>query len=210
MSELYIPPKPLSSRSEILPCADKSQSPPDPVYTNMVHLCEQGVQDFSPAGLRKIHRALFRGTKDQAGQYRTVNIDRPEILLSGRSVWYSNKNSISEDLCTAFERLSHVPWGELSREAFIQQVARLFSGIWQVHPFLEGNTQAIVLMMIFFVERHGLYIDYELLASNAAHLRDAFVMASLDQFSEFAFLERILLDAVCSAPVSYSENSLCD
>lgn len=46
------------------------------------------------------------------------------------------------------------------------------------------------------------------MAASAGYVRDAFVMASLDQFSEFEHLERILLDAVCSDPIEYNEASL--
>ena len=46
------------------------------------------------------------------------------------------------------------------------------------------------------------------MAASAGYVRGSFVMASLDQFSEFEHLERILLDAVCDEPIDYSEESL--
>ena len=64
------------------------------------------------------------------------------------------------------------------------------------------------MMMTFFVEHHGYFMDQELMAASAGYVRDSFVMASLDQFSEFEHLERILLDAVCDEPIDYSEESL--
>ena len=51
-------------------------------------------------------------------------------------------------------------------------------------------------------------MDQELMAASAGYVHDSFVMASLDQFSEFEHLERILLDAVCDEPIDYSEESL--
>ena len=63
------------------------------------------------------------------------------------------------------------------------------------------------MMMTFFVEYHGYFMDQELMAASAGYVRDSFVMASLDQFSEFEHLERILLDAVCDEPIDYSEES---
>ena len=57
--------------------------------------------------------------------------------------------------------------------------------------------------LTFFVEHYGYHIDQDLLAESAGYVRDAFVMASLDQFSEYEHLERILLDAVCADPVDY-------
>ena len=67
----------------------------------------------------------------------------------------------------------------------------------------EGNTRTVVMLLTFFVEHYGYHMDQELLAESAGYVRDAFVMASLDQFSEYEHLERILLDAVCTNPVDY-------
>ena len=108
----------------------------------------------------------------------------------------------------AFRRMQGIRWDGISRERFIYQIARFFPSIWQVHPFREGNTRTVVMMMTFFVENYGYYMDQELLAASAGYVRDSFVMTSLDQFSEFEHLERILLDAVCSDPVEYDEMSL--
>lgn len=66
------------------------------------------------------------------------------------------------------------------------------------------------MMMTFFVEQHGYFMDQELLAASAGYVRDSFVMASLDQFSEYEHLERILLDAVQSAPIHYDVETLCN
>lgn len=53
-------------------------------------------------------------------------------------------------------------------------------------------------------------MDQELLAASAGYVRDSFVMASLDQLSEYEHLERILLDAVQSAPIHYDVETLCN
>ena len=77
---------------------------------NMMLLYEQGFQDFSPNGLREIHRCLFGDIYEWAGQYRIINIEKREKLLAGRSVWYSNDNRIEEDLDEAFRRLRKTRW----------------------------------------------------------------------------------------------------
>ena len=64
------------------------------------------------------------------------------------------------------------------------------------------------MMLTFFVEHYGYYMDQELLAESAGYVRDSFVMASLDQFSEYEHLERILMDAVCEEPIEYDISSL--
>ena len=175
---------------------------------NMMLLYEQGFQNFSPEGLKEIHRFLFGDLYDWAGEYRIINIEKREKLLAGRSVWYSNDEAITDDLISIFQSIREQAWQTLSKEAFVSALARHFSKIWQVHPFREGNTRTVVMMLTFFVEHYGYYMDQELLAESAGYVRDSFVMASLDQFSECEHLERILMDAVCDEPVEYDISSL--
>lgn len=182
---------------------------------NMMLLYECGFQDFTPAGLCEIHHFLFGDLYDWAGKYRIINIEKRERLLAGRSVWYSNDEAIPNDLEDAFFALHQPNWDRLTREQFVSAISRCFSRIWQVHPFregntrtIEGNTRTIVMMMTFFVEQHGYFMDQELLAASAGYVRDSFVMASLDQFSEYEHLERILLDAVQNTPIDYDIETL--
>ena len=39
----------------------------------------------------------------------------------------------------------------------------------------EGNTRTVVMMMTFFVEYHGYFMDQELMAASAGYVRDSFV-----------------------------------
>lgn len=172
---------------------------------NMMLLYERGFHDFSPAGLCEIHRFLFGDIYEWAGQYRIINIEKREKLLAGRSVWYSNDEDIPRDLETAFQQIHSQDWEYFSRKEFAHALTRCFPKVWQVHPFREGNTRTVVMMLTFFVEQYGFYMDQELLAASAGYVRDSFVMASLDQFSEYEHLERILLDAVCDEPILYDE-----
>lgn len=169
---------------------------------NMMLLYDQRFSDFSPKGLRDIHRYLFGDIYDWAGEYRIINIQKAERLLGGRSVWYSNDEEIARDLTTAFQAIHSFDWDACSREGFVSALTHLFPPIWQVHPFREGNTRTVVMLMTLFVEAHGYYFDKDLLAESAGYVRDSLVMASIDQNSEFEHLERILLDAVCTEPIA--------
>lgn len=175
---------------------------------NMMILYERGFSDFTPAGLCELHRFLFGDIYDWAGKYRLINIEKRERLLGGRSVWYSNDEAIPDDLEKAFTAISAKQWEQFSREEFVHDLARLFPRVWQVHPFREGNTRTVVMMMTLFVEHYGYYMDHELMAASAGYVRDSFVMASLDQISEYEHLERILMDAVCTEPIIYDEQTL--
>lgn len=174
----------------------------------MMVLYKRGFQNFSPAGLCEIHKFLFGGVYSWAGQYRIINIEKRERLLGGRSVWYSNDENIPQDLESAFQSIHLLKWKDFSRDAFVHYLAQCFPRLWQIHPFREGNTRTVVMMLTFFAEQHGYYMDQELMAESAGYVRDAFVMASLEQYAEREYLERILLDAVCDEPILYDEDSL--
>ena len=62
--------------------------------------------------------------------------------------------------------------------------------------------------MTLFVEAHGYFFDKDLLAASAGYVRDAFVMASLDQYSEYEHLKRILMDAVCTEPIPLEDEAI--
>ena len=172
---------------------------------NMMLLYENGFDDFSSGGFCFIHKVLFGDVYEWAGQYRKINIRKRENLLAGQSVWYSNVTEIGNDLDNAFDEINKVDWASLSRENFAKQIARLFPKLWQVHPFREGNTRTTVMMMTFFVEHHGYFFDQNLMAESAGYVRDSFVMASLGENSDYEYLEKILLDAICTEPVDYTD-----
>lgn len=109
-----------------------------------------------------------------------------------------------------FQEMKAVSWTELSHLDFVQQITHFFPRLWQVHPFREGNTRTIVMLMTFFVEHYGYFMDQELMAASAGYVRDAFVMASIGQYAEYEHLERILEDAICTSPLEYDLPSLSD
>lgn len=171
---------------------------------NMMLLYENGFSDFSSNGICYIHKELFGDVYEWAGQYRKINIQKREKILAGKSVWYSNNEDIEKDLETAWKNINAVEWAKLSKEEFAKNVTRLFPAIWQVHPFREGNTRTVVMLITFFVEHHGYYFDQELISANAGYVRNSFVLASLGEYSEYEDLEAILCDAICNEPVEYS------
>ena len=116
---------------------------------NMMLLYERGFHDFTPSGLCEIHHFLFGDLYDWAGKYRIINIEKRERLLADRSVWYSNDEEIPNDLERTFSELYQPNWDSLTREQFVSAISRCFPHIWQVHPFREGNTRTVVMMMTF-------------------------------------------------------------
>lgn len=173
---------------------------------NMMILYENGFCDFSTNGICFIHKKLFGDIYEWAGKFRVINIQKREEILAGRSVWYANSDNIEKELNEAWRRINAIKWRILSKKKFVELISRHFAALWQIHPFREGNTRTVSMLMTFFVEHCGYYFDQDLIAQSAGYFRNALVMASLDQFSEYEHLEIILGDAICTEPVDYSES----
>jgi len=173
---------------------------------NMMLLYEKGFSDFTTNGIREIHRTLFGKIYDWAGDFRIINVRKKEELLAGKSVWYANYDDIERDLEIGWNKINKISWDRLSREDFAKNLAHTFPVLWQAHPFRDGNTRTIVMLMMFFVEHHGFYFDQELLASSAGYVRNAFVLCSFDEHSEFEHLEKIMLDIISESPISEVED----
>lgn len=173
---------------------------------NMMLLYEKGFSDFSSAGVFEIHKTLFGDVYDWAGKSRIINIQKREPILAGKSIWYSNYDDIERDLDKAWEKINSVDWKSLSQQEFAKNIAHLFPTIWQVHPFREGNTRTVVMLMAFFIEYYGFYFDQDLMSASAGYVRNSFVLASLGEYSEYEHLEKILSDAICTEPIDYSDD----
>ena len=173
----------------------------------MMLLYNDGFSDFSEASLSKIHRYLFGDVYDWAGEYRKINVIKRERLLAGPSVWYSNCEDIERDLRRVWTRFRRTKWAGITKRQFVQKVSRLFPALWQIHPFREGNTRTVVMLLTFFVEAQGYYFDQDLMAQSAGYVRNAFVLASLGQNAEYQHLEKILMDAITTEPPWTQEES---
>ena len=171
----------------------------------MMLMYKSGFSDFSAKGICRIHRTLFEDVYEWAGKYRVINIQKREKVLAGRSVWYTDCDNIEKELNITLKEINRIKWQDYSKEEFVELIAKHFSTLWQIHPFREGNTRTIVMLMTFFVEHYGYYFDQDLIAQSVGYFRDALVMASLDQFSEYEYLEKILNDAICTEPINNSE-----
>ena len=174
---------------------------------NMMLLYENGFSDFSSNGICFIHKALFSDVYEWAGQYRIINIQKRESILAGTSVWYSNSTDIERDLEKVWKKINKVNWTSLSKKSFAKKIARLFPALWQVHPFREGNTRTIVMLITFFSEHYGYYFDQELMSASVGYVRNAFVLASLGEYSEYEHLEKILCDAISDEPIYYTDSA---
>jgi cell filamentation protein len=143
-----------------------------------------------------IHKHLFADVYDWAGKSRIINIEKSELVLNGLSVKYEDKSQIMEAIHETHHLYFDKPWKTMSESLLIYEITRYIALLWRIHPFREGNTRTLSTYLYFFLKKHNYTIDEKLLKTHAAYFRNALVMASLGEYSEYQYLENILSDAI--------------
>jgi cell filamentation protein len=144
----------------------------------------------------QIHKVLFSNVYEWAGQPRTINIFKNEPILNGISVEYSSYSQMNKELDTVEKTYFDQKWIDLSKEDFIHLFTRMIAKIWQIHPFREGNTRVISAFGLLFLKQNGHDLNVDVIAKNAKYFRNALVMASLNEYAEYNYLQNILLDTI--------------
>ena len=143
-----------------------------------------------------IHQKLFKDVYSWAGQPRTINIFKTEAVLDGLSVTYSDFNSIKKDLAKIQREIDVFDWENSSKKEIVKKITVVIAKVWQVHAFREGNTRTICLFLYFFMKNHGLKVNVDFIGKHSKYFRNALVLASIGQYSEYEHLEMILSDAI--------------
>lgn len=191
------------SRNERL-TTEQNTMEADIVAAHIAELLAEKTFQFSPAELQSIHRRLFTGVFKSAGQLRTYNITKKEWVLNGDTVYYASYDSIRETLDYDFGQEKNFSYAGLDASQSIKHIAKFISGIWQIHPFCEGNTRATAVFMIKYLQTFGFKVSNQVFAENSWYFRNALVRANYNNLqnnihstTEFLeqFIENLLMGA---------------
>ena len=164
----------LDNRSQI----DADTKEADIVAARITELLGEKTFQFSPAEWQSIHRRLFEGVFSHAGKLRTYNISKKEWVLNGDTVIYASYDSIPATLDYDFNQEKLFSYSGLSAEEALKHIAKFTSGIWQIHPFGEGNTRATAVFIIKYLRSFGFSVSNDVFRDNSWYFRNALVRAN--------------------------------
>ena len=184
--------------------AEQDTKEADIVASRIAELLAEKTFQLSPAELQSIHRRLFTGVFKSAGQYRTYNISKKEWVLNGASVFYAAYDSIRDTLDYDFSQEKAFSFADLDAAQSIKHIAKFISGIWQIHPFCEGNTRTTAVFMIKYLQTFGFHVSNQVFADNSWYFRNALVRANYndlqkDVHATTAFLEQFMENLLTGA-----------
>ena len=137
---------------------------------------------FGPGVLKMIHKRLFTGVlpDEWAGEWRTQNITKNEPVLHGETVQYSDFMWIEPTLEYDFseEKKKQGAYQRADRHQVATSVFSFLSGIWQIHPFREGNTRTTATFGILYLRFLGFDVNNEPFARHSQYFRDALALAN--------------------------------
>ncbi len=117
---------------------------------------------------------------------------------------YASFDSIRATLDYDFSQEKEFSYEGLSIEESVRHIAKFTSGIWQIHPFGEGNTRSTAVFIIKYLKTFGFTVSNETFAENSWYFRNALVRANYNDLqngihatTEFLelFFENLLMDA---------------
>ena len=135
---------------------------------------------LSPEFYLGIHGKIFEGVFPHAGEIRTVDLRKREWVLNGDSVQYEASFLIEKSLAYDFSQEGKFKYKGLSEDAFVEHFASFISGIWQIHPFREGNTRTTAVFAIKYLRSKGFDVTNDLFADKSFFFRNALVRANYE------------------------------
>lgn len=151
-------------------------------------------EKFNTETLCDIHRTIFGGLYEWAGEFRTIPIMKPEEVLGGDTVRYALPSEIKKQLDQASREIAKLKPNGVKKD-IVFRIVRITAAIWQTHPFREGNARSVVAFSVLLAARLGVKLDYELFAHHAAYVCNALVWCTQGIYSIYDYLERIYFDA---------------
>ena len=150
----------------------------DRVSANIVKVLSQPTFAFNTNGFISVHRRVFDGVLKQAGELRQYDITKKEWVLEGDTIRYLNWEDLRRALDYDMEQERNRSYSGKSADEMISQISRFVSGLWQIHPFPEGNTRATAVFTIQYLRSLGFNVNNDLFAKHSWYFRNALVRAN--------------------------------
>ena len=150
----------------------------DKASINIRKLLTEQTFAFSLVGLTSIHRRIFTGIYKFAGKIRDYNITKKEWVLRGDTVLYVPATDIRESIEYDLAQERQFNYSKIDNNGLIAHISRFVSGLWQIHPFGEGNTRTTAVFTIKYLRSLGFDMPGNPFANHSWYFRNALVRAN--------------------------------
>ena len=171
--------------------ADKEEA--DRVSSNISKFLQTDAFTYSVAGLAAIHRAIFEGVFKHAGRFRDYDISKKEWVLRGDSVLYGRWQDLRMAIEYDLGQEHQFDYTGLNKDQMVEHLAKFVSGLWQIHPFGEGNTRTTAIFTIKYLRSQGFSVNNDMFERHSWYFRNALVRANYRNLEKGIGYEPIFL-----------------
>lgn len=172
---------------------DAEKEEADKVSSNISKLLQTDAFTYSVVGLAAIHRAIFEGVFKHAGQFREYDISKKEWVLRGDSVLYGRWQDLRMAIEYDLEQERQFNYSTLNKGQMMEHLAKFVAGIWQTHPFREGNTRTTAVFTIKYLRSQGFNVNNQMFEQHSWYFRNALVRANYRNLEKGINYEPIFL-----------------
>lgn len=151
--------------------------------------------------LKAYHKYIFQDIYDWAGEQRTVDIEKSELVLNGIMFKHTSLNCIEKEIIESLNKLNSIEWKCISLDKKVENFSIALADVWKAHAFREGNTRTTITFFNKYAEEHGFHLDEKLISDNIKYVRNSLVAASYEDEElgirkNFSYLNRIIKDSI--------------
>ena len=172
---------------------DAEKEEADRVSSNISKLLQTDAFTYSVAGFAAIHRAIFEGVFKHAGRFRDYDISKKEWVLRGDSVLYGRWQDLQMAVEYDLEQERLFDYTGLNKDQMVEHLAKFISGLWQIHPFCEGNTRTTAIFTIKYLRSQGFSVNNDLFERHSWYFRNALVRANYRNLNKGINYESLFL-----------------
>ena len=171
--------------------ADKEEA--DRVSSNISKLLQTDAFTYSVAGLAAIHRTIFEGVFKNAGRFRDYDISKKEWVLRGDTVLYGRWQDLRMAIEYDLDQEHQFDYKGLNKDKMVEHLAKFVAGLWQIHPFREGNTRTTAIFTIKYLRSQGFSVNNDMFERHSWYFRNALVRANYRNLKKGISYEPIFL-----------------
>jgi len=165
----------------------------DKISIRIAKIISEDSFTFTVGQLLTIHRILFDGLLEHAGQMRRYNFSKKEFVLDGDTVTYGDFRELEMTLQYDFELEKKFSYKGLTIDEIINHLAIFISNLWQIHVFEEGNTRTTAVFFIKYLRSLGFDVTNDTFAKNSWYFRNSLVRANYNNVAKGIFEDRTYL-----------------
>ena len=172
---------------------DDEKQEADEVSGNISKLLQTDAFTYSVAGFSAIHKAIFEGVFKHAGRFRDYDITKKEWVLRGDTVQYARWQDLRMTIQYDLDQERQFDYSGLDKDQMVEHIAKFVSGLWEIHPFCEGNTRTTAIFTIKYLRSLGFDVNNELFEQNSWYFRNALVRANYRNLAKGINYEPVFL-----------------